>query len=58
MRPLAPSAPTRASPTLTQSPPPLDGPGAVSFPALGPLGSNSVNQSEPFGASPGRLWTV
>ena len=58
IRPLAPSAPMRASPTLSQWRPPLAGSGAVSFAARGPAGSKSVNQSEPFGASPGRLWTV
>jgi hypothetical protein len=57
-RPARPSAPIRASPTRSQSAPPAVGPGSVSFAAVGPLGSKSVNHSEPVGSASGRLWTV
>jgi hypothetical protein len=56
--PTAPSAPIRAEPTRSQSPSPVAGPATVSFAARGPSGPNSVNQSDPVGAAPGRLWTV
>ena len=56
--PVAPSAPMRAEPTRSQSAPPLSGAGTVTLAARGPSGRNSVNHSEPFGAAPGRLWTV
>jgi hypothetical protein len=49
-----------ASPTPIQSPSPARGPGSVTLRARGASrsASNSVNQSEPFGSSPGRLCTV
>ena len=58
--PEASPAPSRASPILIQSPPPADGWSAPTLEARGPsaLRSKSVNQSEPCGWPPGRLWTV
>jgi hypothetical protein len=58
IEPVAPSAPIRAEPTRSQSPSPVSGPATVTFAAVGPSGPKSVNQSEPVGAAPGRLWTV
>ena len=58
--PKARPGPIAASPTPSHSPPPARGAATVTFWARGPpaAASKSVNQSEPVGAAPGRLWTV
>ena len=58
IEPSAPSGPMRASPTFSHCGGSERGAAAVTFAARGPSGSNSVNQSEPVGGAPGRLWTV